>query len=275
MLFTQPILFEDAMRSAKAKAILPTTLSSKELAPLRGDIAQSAMLSARVYEGRLLSDIQKTILDMLTPSESTNLATARTVLKEKLKSYGYTPPEGEQGRITDLSSDQRLNLIVETQTQLARGFGQWKQGQTEAILDLWPAQELYRGEPRIEPRIWPDIWQEAASEHDKKALAAFEATSRFVALKDSPIWVAISDFGLPYPPFKYQSGMKVEDVERDEAIELGLMDEQEKVNPDERSFGEDLEMSAEGLDEGMRSRILDQLGDDFEFRGDVLTRKAA
>lgn len=44
-----------------------------------------------------------------------------------------------------------------------------------------------------------------------------------VALKSDSVWTNLSRFGRPYPPFDYGSGMGVEDVDREEAIELGLL----------------------------------------------------
>lgn len=45
---------------------------------------------------------------------------------------------------------------------------------------------------------------------------------RMVALKSAPVWTNLSRFGRPYPPFDYGSGMGMEDIGREEAVELGL-----------------------------------------------------
>lgn len=274
MLFDKPILFEDAMQSAKVKALLPTTLSSAELAPIRRSVGRNALASARVYEARFLQDLADVVSATLQAKaqggDGLNLPTARLQLREKLKAYGYTPPAGQEGRITDLTSDQRLNLMVQTQVDLNRGFGQYVQNEEPGILETWPAQELYRAEPRIEPRDWEEIWGEAAAKVDRLSLEAFKATGRFVALKSSPIWMTISDFGLPYPPFKFQSGMKVEDVERQDAIDLGLMTEDDRLEPlAPETIG--FKASAEGLSEKVKKQLLDELGDGYVFKDGVLT----
>lgn len=278
MLFDRPILFEDAVRSAKAKALLPTDLASKDLAGLRGVIAQNALASARVVEASILQKVADVLQAMIEPKEEDgvvkgmNLATARLEMKQKLAEIGYQPPEGERGRITDLSSDQRINLIVDTQIALNRGYGQFKQGQSAAVLDAYPAQELYRGEPRKEPRPWHEIWPEAANKVDAGAMRTYKETGRFLARKDSPIWLEISDFGLPYPPFKFNSGMRTEDVDRETALQLGLIDEDTEVQSIADDYAQSFQMSADGLTEEMKAKILDQLGSDFTFKGDVLTR---
>jgi hypothetical protein len=51
------------------------------------------------------------------------------------------------------------------------------------------------------------------------------STGRMVAMKNDPIWIAISDFGLPWPPFKLDSGMWLSDVGWTECLHLGLVEE--------------------------------------------------
>ena len=77
-----------------------------------------------------------------------------------------------------------------------------------------------------------------SSKADAFAEAIADETGRMVAMKNDPIWTAISDFGLPYPPFKYNSGMGVIDVSYSEAVDLGVMDKDDdplppsKLSPD-------------------------------------------
>lgn len=69
-----------------------------------------------------------------------------------------------------------------------------------------------------------------------------------IALKNDPIWEEISEFGLPYAPFDYNSGMDVKDVDYDEAVELGLIDEGETEKPEEMGLNDGLQMSP-GIDD--------------------------
>lgn len=48
-----------------------------------------------------------------------------------------------------------------------------------------------------------------------------------VALKTSPIWVELSRFGYPYPPFDFNSGMWVRPVSDDDCEALGLLADEE------------------------------------------------
>ena len=46
-----------------------------------------------------------------------------------------------------------------------------------------------------------------------------------IALKDDPVWTGISAFGNPFPPFDFGSGMGVRNISRKEALELGVLTE--------------------------------------------------
>jgi hypothetical protein len=67
------------------------------------------------------------------------------------------------------------------------------------------------------------------------------AAGRMIALKTDPIWTDISAFDLPYAPFDYNSGMDLRDIDRDEAVDLGLIDEDDTQNPEELSFNHGLQ----------------------------------
>ena len=48
-----------------------------------------------------------------------------------------------------------------------------------------------------------------------------------IALKDDHVWVKLSVFDNPFPPFDWGSGMGLEDIGRKEAVKLGLIDDKE------------------------------------------------
>jgi hypothetical protein len=69
-----------------------------------------------------------------------------------------------------------------------------------------------------------------------------------VARKDSGVWQALGDgaggydsdaLHNPYPPFAFNSGMDVQDVDRQDAVELGLLEEDDQVVPQDQAFGAD------------------------------------
>jgi 8-oxo-dGTP pyrophosphatase MutT (NUDIX family) len=282
MLFGNPLPFAEALKSTAVKALLPTDLSSAELAKINPSILEVARFSARTTNARYVQTIQDTIDEILHPhtvlrdgkpvTEGLDYATARLRLKDELNSIGYQPDAAQRGSITDLSSDQRLNLVLKTNTELAQGFGRWAQGQNEAVLDAWPCQELVRAEDREEWRDWPTRWQDAGGELTPGR--GDYAEGRMIARKDDPIWEAISAFGLPYPPFDYQSGMDIRDITREEAEELGVITKDEKVQPQSRNFEEDVESSVQALTPELREALLEDLGDGYTFKDGVLTHAA-
>lgn len=108
-------------------------------------------------------------------------------------------------------------------------FKQWKEGQDEDLMDSFPAHELYRAQDEPNEPSWGELWMAAAEAvGDRGAIASFQK-GRMVARKDSKIWVQLSDFDTPYPPFKVGSGMDIQDVDREDAVALGVLKMNEKV----------------------------------------------
>lgn len=255
MIFTAPIPFSEALQSRDVKRIMPTNLGSADLAKIDVAIRERAVFSARTTNEQYLQSIAETVREILNPvtairrdgetetpyTAGLDQASARLRLKEVLQEIGYSATPGEEGTIKDLSSDARINLVLKTNVQMAQGYGYWQQGNSPEALDLYPAFELFRAEAREQERPWAQdngIWINAAREvNDAGAINAWAFhNKRMVARKDSPIWLAISDFGQPYPPFKFNSGMDIMDVDRGEAVELGLIDESEQVAAQSRGF---------------------------------------
>jgi hypothetical protein len=248
MILDSPVPFKEALQSRAVKKIFPTAMGSGELAQLDAAFRERAMFSARTMNQSYLQEIADRVGKILNPSTGTredgtqftegmDFATARTELKDILRGMGYSAEPGEEGTLKDLSSDARLDLVLETNVKMAQGYGYWQQGQDPEVLEVYPAQELFRAEERKEPRDWPTRWLEAArAVGDDGALRAFINSHRMIARKDSPIWVQISRFGLPYPPFDFNSGMDIRDVDRETAVDLEVMGETDLIEPQDRGF---------------------------------------
>lgn len=232
MIFTEPLPFAEAAQSRAVRDLLPTTFRTELLAALPAELRERAFFSAGVTQAEFLQRASEKI-DVLLAGKA-DRATMRLELKQLLDSLGYAPPEGEAGTLTDLSSDDRLNLILDTNLEMAQGYGSWAQGQDEAVLDQWPAQELIRVIDSKVKRDWEARWAAAGGQF---------YDGRMIALKNDAIWVEISRFGLPYPPFDFNSGMDVADVDREEAIGLGLIDRDTQITPQSRGFNDGLEAS--------------------------------
>lgn len=255
-LLDQPVPFYEAIKTLNAKDAMPTTLDSAGLRQLDAGTRRQSILSAETNLSDYLEDIKGTVESIINPgtavdnarkSESnpngfvtTGLdpATARLKLKDALKKYGYTPDAGIAGTIKDLSSDARINLVVKTNVELAQGAGRYIQENSDPdIVDLWPGLELVRFEARAKPRDWEERWRAAAdASGDDDAARMLDDNSRMVARKDSPIWDSLGDSDLfpdaldnPFPPFAFNSGMWTMEVSRDEAVEMGLIEDGDKV----------------------------------------------
>lgn len=261
MIFRAPVPFFEALQSRDVRQILPTDLRTKLLAEIPAQLRERAFFSAGVQNADFLQRASDAI-DQLAAG-TVDRATKRAELAQLLESLGYQPAEGEEGSLTDLSSDRRLNLILDTNLEMAQGYGSWAQGQDPAVLDQWPAQELIRVIDSRVPRDWATRWAEAGGQF---------FGDRMIALKNDPIWTRISRFGLPYPPFDFNSGMDVADVDRETAIEAGLIDENTELLPQDRDFNQDLQASPEVRSASLRNALAEALQGVASFGADGVLR---
>jgi hypothetical protein len=230
-------IFLEAVVKQLARTVTPSPMSAAQWAEIPTAIRERSLFSAKVTNTRHLQTLKDSIDMILAPRTERNedgtlvtrgmdVPTARVQIKDLLDRMGYDPG-AKEGTIEDLSSDQRINLQLTQNVESAQGFGNFVQGTAPGVIDAYPAQELFRAEDREEPRDWPQRWQEAGG---------VMYGDRMIALKSSPVWEAISAFGVPWPPFDYGSGMWVRDVDRDEAEALGLISPQEQAVAPQSSF---------------------------------------
>ena len=228
----------DPAEIIRIKALLPTDLGSDEVREqLAADILRRSIFSARMEDLRHLAVIRDVCADVV--SGAINQATARERLLASLARMGHSPLD--EGGISNPASIKRLDLIIDTQRQMAASVANIA-AETPATLEEWPAVELTRFVGKSVPRAdWAERWNAAGEsvgwEGAAKGVGGFPDW-RMVALKSSPIWQALGDgaggyrdtLGNPFPPFAYGSGLAWADVSRDEAIELGLIQPDEQVS---------------------------------------------
>ena len=278
MIIDRPIPFKEAIGLLQKKELMPTTAGSAQLQKLGAEITRQAAFSAKVTHTGFLQRAYDLINRVVNPqalgsAPGTYMDKAR--FREEMKSFlqgiGYSPEPGKAGSLQDLASDGRLNLILDTNTQLARGYGQFLQAQDGHVLDAFPAQELYRTGNFFSKhqRNWPTKWKDAGGH--------FYGGGRMIALKDDPIWsLSLDDggfnrFGNPYPPFDYNSGMWVKPVSRDEAEAFGLLDPGEAVEPAKLDFAPGMETAVGGLAKSLQQALLESLGSGAQIVDGVLT----
>lgn len=207
----------------RVKDLLPTNLGSEEVrSQIAADILRRSVFSARMASATYLAKIRDVCARVLAGEISQ--ATAVKELMDTLAAMGHSPQD--PGGLTNPASLRRLNLIVDTQTQMAASAARID-NQTESTVALWPAWELVRFEDRRVPRTdWTRRWRAAGDSVGWQGALQ----NRFIALKSSPIWAALGagaggfrdTLGNPYPPFAFSSGLDWQEVSAEECKRLGL-----------------------------------------------------
>lgn len=241
-MLTEPKPFEQAVASIRGRRRLPTLLGSRDLSRLGPAIRNRALVLARVTEAEVLDKVDRSILRLVSgvstgPGDYTNPAVIRTELKQLLAEIDYQPDPERVGTISDLRTDARLNLIIDTESKLAQGRGQYAQASDPDSIAVFPAAELVRVESRRTPRgfvrrkgalveVEPDYWKKRWEANGGQLY-----DGRMIARLDDPVWEAINRFGLPHPPFDFNSGMGTRLIKRSEALRLGVIDRGDVVTP--------------------------------------------
>jgi hypothetical protein len=244
-----------AQQFAEDRADLPTSLGSAELRKLGNDVLRQSLFSARMSNAEAVQALRNALRGAKT------LAERRYMMKVAGEALGYSPetgfpgsapglvPPAEAGEIRDLFSTDRLNLVLNTQQEMAQGAAKNIWGNEPDALEQYPAWELVRvaavdvprglirrGKGVLEP-VPEDAWDTAngrwvaalLATGDTEAQSIFDATERMVARKDSDVWAALGDgagghddaLGNDYEPFAFNSGMGRVEVSRQEFADLG------------------------------------------------------
>lgn len=188
-----------------------------------------------------------------TVTEGGSTATGRNILTSFL----------EDNAVTNIADTMNMDFFLRIAQEVANGAAQHiAQNFDQTRVDEFPALELHRVYDRRVPRgseldkagpengwdddegRWPAACEEAG---DDDAAEVFESTGRMVALKSSGVWQALGDgaggyddtLGNPFAPFAFNSGMDCDEVDYDEAVSLGLIDDGDEVEPAKIDF-EDL-----------------------------------
>jgi len=217
-MLTKPTSQEEALRYLEEKQLMPTRLRTWQLEQLPVELRQRSFFSAAVTMTEVLDEALTQV--KLIVAQDTDRAQARLAIRAILAKLNYTPEEGDEGTIKDLRTDQRQNLILDTNVAQANGYGEHQSQNDPDIHELYPALELYRagGMPE-QPRPWLEKWVRAGGK-------LYEG--RMIAMRGDDIWTKNLDaggfnrFGTEYPPFDFNSGMRTRNVARAEAERLGL-----------------------------------------------------
>lgn len=251
--------FQKAIKTLAGQIISTKLQGATDWAAESDAIRQSSFFSAWVGIADILQTEKQHLLDFLTAArepvtlpdgtESTTLkAGSRAKFVADMKErFGWGPDDGG-GSVRDKTSTTRLELIYTTKTHQSYGFGQYQEGSAPDIVDAFPAARFVRFGFVQEPREYHE------QHRDEVRLKS-----------DIEFWVSMNDpdmggFGVPYPPFGYNSQMGMIDVSRAEAEDLGLIAPGEPAQMPMLSFVEKLSHSVAGLDEEARAALVEQMG---------------
>ena len=272
MSVTTPITMSP-LTAAVARVALQTPVASvlrtNEWADMPLALRERSFWSAGIEDARYLSAGQTGVLNVLSLARE-RAASGETAFADResairaIRSAAYAGGLGQgTGTLTDPASRVRAALIVDRNVQAARGFAAWTSGQDQDLLDAFPAQELVYNSIALHPRglgFWQDRWEAAGGRL---------VDGRMVALKNDPIWVDISDFDVPWPPFAWGSrGTRLRDIGRSQAIELGLLAPDDTIAPIDKQFNAELEASADGLSDEVKQGLKSIFGPQISIDGD-------
>jgi hypothetical protein len=267
----------DAFRAAMARGILPTGLGTAEMDDIEAALKERAVFSARTTNAVYLEGLRERIGRLLEEGYQGDAPQLRLELKQLLAELGYDPetgfpgdealdiPPARAGSLQDLSSDRRINLILDTQLELMAGKGQEQRGLTEAARELFPAWELVRVKAARVPRDWFARFKQAGG----RVLEDADGRKRLVAHKLDEVWSVLGDraifrdaLGVTHPPFAFGSGMAWEAIDAAEWEELRTVNKvkgqegQGRVLPPNVIRFPDAVMSTDGLSAESVKRLL-------------------
>ena len=261
------------------KTSIPSDLRTAQWDRVPLWIRERAFFMAGVDDAETLARF-RTEAEAIAAGDS-SLSESRLRLRDYLMAKGYQPEPGEEGTLKDLLSVRRMNVALETNVEMARGYGNWL-SQQGAIL-AFPARRYHRGKQARVPRDWPARWQAAIAATAPEGATAGTDETNMIALLNHPLWsdAEFNRFGTPYTPFDFGSGMMTTPVSRTQAKALGLIpdrgDESEQaeflrhlMRPQSRAFNDGLEVTPAVQSQALRDALANRLQGFAEWRGDRL-----
>lgn len=272
MQFVKPMPFQEALDKLGSQSPIGAALSSSEWSDLPLELRESAFFSANVENLRFLQRAQDSITDFIAGNTktlddgaegrppTTLLATgSRAAFVDQMQRFlAAEGIERSSGGLRDITSEKRLGLIFDVKTQQAGSYGYWRQGMDPDVLNEFPAMRFIRVRDVKEPRL----------NHVR-----FEDQ---VYLKTDPVWwLEINrDFGVPWKPWGWGCGHDVEDVDRDEAERLRLIQPGQVLDtaPLKRflNFNHNLQASAQGIAPELLEKMKQVFGQQIRIAEDTI-----
>lgn len=278
MQFVRPIPFREAVQKLGQRTVVGSGLDTAGWRSVPLAIRERSLWSSKIEDTRFLQSVHDALTDFLTGARETITlpdGTTTTALKVGSKAdfvrqlrplaqrYGLdqlVDPD-DRGGLKDITSQRRLELIFDTQTQMANSYGDWLQGMNPDVLDEFPAWRFIR---EVDVRTPRPIHQQ------NEGVVRLKTDQEFWLAMNSP---QIGGFGVPWGPWGFNSGMGVEDVDRSEAESLGLLAAGEGVEPTVQKFNDHLQASVRDLDPNLQDWLRRQFGARIEIHDGTATWK--
>lgn len=238
----EPMMFREAVDYYRHKGVLPTWLTHDEMAEILPQIRERALWSAQVQDAEMLEGIAAELDDLIATGLEPALGGPESEIDLPGSPRQRLVELADNLGVDALTSEARMSLILRTQSDMAYGYGDFKQATSRGALDAFPCWELKRAEWRMKPRqssdgvadrYWSEQWEKNGGEF-------YGEEGRMIARKDDEIWVAISQFGLPHDPLAFNTGYRRFDVPYQECVALGVIEPDETVEtPDDPAFAPD------------------------------------
>lgn len=266
MQFVKPKPFKEAVEKLGAKSVIGSNLKSSEWLEVPAGLRERAFFSATVESVRFLQEGKDFIDGFLTgardPEHGGLKAGGRAQFVKEMREFaiaiGLGPlTDDDKGTIKDITSEKRLSLIFNVQTQAANDFGYWKQGMDPDLINEFPAQRFIRE---------ADVKIERPLHMQNEGVVRLKTDLDFWLAMNSPL---LGGFGVPWGPWGFGSGMAVEDVDRDEAETLGLIKPGQKVQPVDKDFNDRLGASVRNLDDDLVKKLKGQFGSQIVIKDGI------
>jgi len=253
----------EAVAKLGRKTPVGARLSSSQWADVPVALRERAFFSARVESVNVLSAMQDKLRTRLAlereRTERGNLLVNRDSFARDMRAMLIaegieTTDESGRGTIRDIRSPNRLRLIYDVQTESAAAYTRFRLSQDPDVLDQFPAWRFVRVQDVVQPRDWH---------------LQFEGMVRLKS--DVKFWTLVNrDFGVPWGPWGWGCGHDVEDVERDEAEALGLIAPEERPQPADGGFNDNLQASVADINPELLQWLLREVRSQVEIDGDIL-----
>lgn len=275
----------DALLQWRSREIWPTDMGSADLRGFSRELRMHSVFSARVTNAEYLGEVASVVDDLL--AGKINMATGRLRLMRKLKQLGYDPeigfpadmaqiPPAERDSLQDVSSVPRMNLKLETSQRIAANYGRMVSGNTPYARYAYPAYELVRIFHRTVPRGSAEShspgWERRWNDAGESVGWVGALKSPMLALKDSPIWLALGEgaggyddtLGNPFPPYAFGSGKGWRARSRKDCVSLDLISGEEvpremkgELTPDEARVNKMFDALAADIQAELRKELSD------------------